>query len=60
MGTGKWVGSVLTPQDEYSSHPIRLSLAGCSPAEPVSVSPDVNIITDGSFFVKLKFATLPL
>jgi hypothetical protein len=52
----KWVGSVSTPQDENSSHPIRLSLAGCSPAEPVFVSPDENIITDGSFFVKLKLS----
>ena len=54
----KWVGSVSTPQDENSSHPIRLSLAGCSPAEPVSVSPDVNIITHTSFFVKFKFVSL--
>jgi hypothetical protein len=53
---GKWVGSVSTPQDENSSHPIRLSLAGCSSAEPVSVSPDENIITDGFFFVKLKLS----
>jgi hypothetical protein len=50
----KWVETVSTPQDENSSHPIRLSLAGCSPAVPVSVSPDPNIITDGSLFVKPK------
>jgi hypothetical protein len=50
------VGSLSTPQDENSSHPIRLSLAGCSPAEPVSVSPDENIISNGSFFVKPRLS----